>query len=1231
MKRFILMLLCLVMVIGGVLPSGVVQVKAQELQTSTIEKQNLSVDGITGEYSVYLPKGYDAEDTSHNYPTVYLMPQDGYNGETYLQDGIQARLDELMATEQVLDMILVLPSFRAEDDFLQMIPKLVEDVDAKYHTIKDASCRGILGIKAGGYMAFATTLLDTESEAATLFQAVGSHMGDFTSDQNPWKTLGSVSGAAISVSPSIMKTKYYYIDAPSGDPKTTQEGSSTEIGATLMKKTNPYYGTPWAAYATPNTEYAEYSVRDGICNAQFYLESLERSLNRFSIRFTAGMVTGEVKLSPQAVTAVDDTITATIRLTISDQIADFISSQTIPAITGIVKMVDPNTEAVLYRGTTEFSQVQAGTEALQQVTLTRNNMSDGTNTTVIVTIELLGMEFELSNQSLIAVAQTGTADDEQLVDLMGNWYFNAYKDYSANETFTELDQIDAITPATYESWDVVQPAIGWWGSDFASSLGGSGNRACYAWYVRTFDIPADFPKDNLILTVGKFDEANEVYINGEFVDSTGFDYSGSVGVYDGSNPWDVNCVYNIDTSILHYGGNNTIAVRMCNSSGGGGWYEGPVGLYSMAAYNKTSGKPSEYASIQIQNDMTSFVEKQNTAIMKEDLSTYQTTLDAEFFHSGYNKERQCEKIKNWMDTYEDIQITDQNIGIFKDGNSFVYQANRLVTGKKNGTCETIIDEEVNEYYKLKNDALIQCGNQSRFFLDSYITDAVNGTNEEMKARVYLPDGYFESEERYPTLYLFHGINSSSNAYVIDKIDQILDAKMKDGTLEKMIVVIPDDPTKTSFWRNAYADMVTDDLVPTIDNRYRTINDARYRYTAGCSMGGAGSFGIGLTHPELFGGAISFYGALSYNNIVDNIDAFSSSYLSRYAIYMVCGNMDNYDFYDVAGRISGILHAKSVDHYLYIDNGQHDSAFYLPLFDKAIAYVQKQKGKIEVDEEIMSGRIGANVENKELKVDYDLSLTGQIANYLETIPASSYTTDETPDLVIPMVLSIEQNGETVYSKTVYHKVNAAYEDKSQIVVSSKDLDLNTSYTIRQYATILGTTKLLSLYTNVASAPSVSIPSADAGNEEKENGKAEESEIQSVIRKGEKAEDGYFYQSGKKLSGCIVKTANGDKYILDKEGEILKNQVVKTSDGKLYYATANGKLAKSKVIKTKEGDRYYASKTGKLAVSKLLKASNGYQYYAGKNGKLKISKWVTVNEKSYYCNRIGRIMKSKAAKK
>jgi S-formylglutathione hydrolase FrmB len=785
-------------------------------------------------------------------------------------------------------------------------------------------------------------------------------------------------------------------------------------------------------------------------------------LNRFSTFFTKNLITGTVALSPQAVTTDKHTIKATVSLTLSDVLQKY--GAEVPSVGLTVSMINPADGAVLATKQVTYTDMAVGTAKTDTIVLNRSDMAPGTNTTVVVKANVLGMDFVISSQSLIRVQETGTADDEQLVDLMGDWYFNAYKNYSASDTtIVDLDRIENIVPETYTKWDVVQPGIGWWTANFSTSLLGSSNRACYAWYVRTFDLSADFPKEDLLLTMGKFDEANEVFINGKKVGSTGFTYTGEVGVYDGSNPWDVNCVYSIDTSLLNYGGSNTIAVRMCNSSGGGGWYEGPIGLYSKAAYNKASGKPSVYADSSATEKVLALVKQQNAAMKAEDLVKYAATLSPKYFNSGYNKERKVSEVQNWFASYSDINIEDSSVGVFLKDTSYNYQAHRKITGKDaEGKLVTIFEGDASEYFTAKGSGVTEYGDHSRFFVDTYVTDAIDGTTQTLTARVYLPEGYFDSLERYPTAYLFHGIYSSSNAYAIDKVNEVLDAGIANGTIDKMIVVIPDDPTKSSFWTGAYANMITEDLVPTADARYRTVQDARYRFTAGCSMGGAGSFGIGLFNPNLFSGVVSFYGALTYNNIVSNTQSLSSDYLSRYGLYIASGNMDNYNFYDVAGQMNRILTAKGVAHYFYIDNGKHDSAFYLPLFDDAFAYISNRIPDTTVDASLLSGSLSYVKENGALSIKYNLSVSKEISNYLETIPASDYTKNENPELIIPMTIQVKQNNKVVATTTVYYNTKTENSWTDTVTLGNADLDLSKPFVIKQYASVLNDTQLLSLY-------------------------------------------------------------------------------------------------------------------------------------------------------------------------
>ena len=396
------------------------------------------------------------------------------------------------------------------------------------------------------------------------------------------------------------------------------------------------------------------------------------------------------------------------------------------------------------------------------------------------------------------------------------------------------------------------------------------------------------------------------------------------------------------------------------------------------------------------------------------------------------------------------------MGVFVDGDLYNYQAARVITGEKDGeTVEILNDPEVSEYYKVEDGQTIMYGSHSRFFQDDYVSEALDGTTQTF--RVYLPEGYYEegNAQRYPTLYLLHGINSQSTTNAIDKIDQVLDEAIAAGEIEPMIVVIPDDPTKSSFWGGKYADMVTDDLLPTVDKRYRTIDDERYRMTSGCSMGGGGSVNIGMFNSDLFSGVISFYGAI---RMVENGYTAAAQtpdgYLNQFSVFLACGNQDMYAFYDDQELLSRVLTEKGVEHFHLIDVGAHDNIFYLPQFVPSLAYVTGHMYHTEDSAEILSGTADVNVTDK-LEVTYNVAVGDKVSDYLNQVMALDGTVS-TPDLSIPVEVVVTQNGVKVADVTDYQTAGAATTLTNTISIPTDDLDLNADYTVDVYATVLENT-------------------------------------------------------------------------------------------------------------------------------------------------------------------------------
>jgi enterochelin esterase-like enzyme len=118
--------------------------------------------------------------------------------------------------------------------------------------------------------------------------------------------------------------------------------------------------------------------------------------------------------------------------------------------------------------------------------------------------------------------------------------------------------------------------------------------------------------------------------------------------------------------------------------------------------------------------------------------------------------------------------------------------------------------------------------------------------------VYLPDGYDQSTRRYPVLYLLHGAGGDDRVWgeqgsIKARTDRLIAA----GMIPPTIIVMPacnacwwidgpKDKAETAFWT---------DLVPAIDQRFRTINAREGRLIAGISAGGFGAVRYALAYPE----------------------------------------------------------------------------------------------------------------------------------------------------------------------------------------------------------------------------------------------------------------------------------------------------------------------------------------------------------------------------------------------
>jgi len=136
---------------------------------------------------------------------------------------------------------------------------------------------------------------------------------------------------------------------------------------------------------------------------------------------------------------------------------------------------------------------------------------------------------------------------------------------------------------------------------------------------------------------------------------------------------------------------------------------------------------------------------------------------------------------------------------------------------------------------------------------------------EKRMHIYLPPGYDTStDKRYPVLYLNHGGGENDSHWTATNprsggfTHLILDNLIAAGKARPMIVAMPNTSGVVSGTPpklgedDACTQEYLKDILPYVDNHYRTRTNRESRAVAGLSMGGFVTLNTGLTHLETFG-------------------------------------------------------------------------------------------------------------------------------------------------------------------------------------------------------------------------------------------------------------------------------------------------------------------------------------------------------------------------------------------
>lgn len=150
--------------------------------------------------------------------------------------------------------------------------------------------------------------------------------------------------------------------------------------------------------------------------------------------------------------------------------------------------------------------------------------------------------------------------------------------------------------------------------------------------------------------------------------------------------------------------------------------------------------------------------------------------------------------------------------------------------------------------------------------------------------VYTPAGYEKSTKKYPVMHILHGGGENEIGWFWEgKLNYIADNLIAEGKCEEMIIVAssfaaPIEMEDGTYMAGNFADVMCKEIVPYIDEHYRTISDREHRAMAGLSAGGGVARQIAHNNPQLFASLGQFSSGGGF--AVDGVTTIPGGYILK---------------------------------------------------------------------------------------------------------------------------------------------------------------------------------------------------------------------------------------------------------------------------------------------------------------------------------------------------------------
>jgi enterochelin esterase-like enzyme len=201
---------------------------------------------------------------------------------------------------------------------------------------------------------------------------------------------------------------------------------------------------------------------------------------------------------------------------------------------------------------------------------------------------------------------------------------------------------------------------------------------------------------------------------------------------------------------------------------------------------------------------------------------------------------------------------------------------------------------------------------------------------DRKAVVYTPPNY-GPKQKYPVLYLMHGIGGNENNWTSFGANTILDNLIADGKAVPMIIVMPNgrataEPPSNNVMAdfNYYANLEPDllnDLMPYIESHYSVATDRDHQALNGFSMGGGQGLNFGINNIDKFAYVGGFSAAPNLQPANVLVPKIQQARHKLSLLWIGCGDKDN--LITGSWNLHKALDEAKIDHVWYLDSGVHE--------------------------------------------------------------------------------------------------------------------------------------------------------------------------------------------------------------------------------------------------------------------------------------------------------------------